>query len=104
MAVTLFLFPVLAIPQGSSNIRSRPSRRLMNVLVADHTQDDTMAGMARRALAAAHRRVFALAGLSMGGYVAMEIMRQAPERVERLALLDTSAQPDSPRRSESRGG
>ena len=38
---------------------------------------------------------FALAGLSMGGYVAQEILRQAPERVERLALLDTSAREDS---------
>ena len=38
---------------------------------------------------------FALAGLSMGGYVALEIMRQAPSRVRKLALLDTSARPDS---------
>jgi pimeloyl-ACP methyl ester carboxylesterase len=37
---------------------------------------------------------FALLGLSMGGYVALEIMRQAPERVTRLALLDTQAAPD----------
>ncbi len=33
---------------------------------------------------------FALAGLSMGGIVAMEILAQAPERVTRLALLDTN--------------
>ena len=39
---------------------------------------------------------FALAGISMGGYVCFEIMRRAPERVIRLALLDTSALPDSP--------
>ena len=45
---------------------------------------------------------FALAGISMGGYVCMEIMRQAPERVTRLALLDTSARPDSPEQSERR--
>ncbi len=51
--------------------------------------------MARRALAEAPPR-FALAGLSMGGYVAFEIMRQAPERVAKLALLDTSAQPERP--------
>ncbi|MHB1207317.1 MAG: alpha/beta fold hydrolase, partial [Rhodospirillaceae bacterium] len=38
---------------------------------------------------------FALAGLSMGGYVAQEIMRLAPERVERLALVDTNARADN---------
>jgi pimeloyl-ACP methyl ester carboxylesterase len=66
-----------------------------SVTVADTTRDDTIAAMARRALADAPLR-FALAGLSMGGYVAFEIMRQAPERVARLALLDTSARPERP--------
>lgn len=47
---------------------------------------------------------FALAGLSMGGYVAMEIMRQAPGRVTRLALFDTSARPDTPEQRERRQG
>ena len=45
---------------------------------------------------------FALAGLSMGGYVAFEVMRRAPERVSRLALLDTSARPDTPDQSARR--
>jgi len=45
---------------------------------------------------------FALAGLSMGGYVAFEIMRRAPGRVTRLALLDTSARPDTPERAQQR--
>jgi pimeloyl-ACP methyl ester carboxylesterase len=58
------------------------------VTVANHTQDDTMAAIAQRILAAAPPR-FALAGLSMGGYIALEIVRQAPERVAKLALLDT---------------
>ncbi|MET3924059.1 alpha/beta fold hydrolase [Devosia sp. 2618] len=69
--------------------------------VADLTQDDTMAAMAARTLAAAPPR-FALAGLSMGGYVALEIMRQAPERVTHLALLDTSARPDDDARRATR--
>lgn len=64
------------------------------VLVADHGSDETMAAIARRLLAQAPER-FALAGLSMGGYVALEVMRQAPGRVTRLALLDTSARPDT---------
>jgi pimeloyl-ACP methyl ester carboxylesterase len=63
--------------------------------VADLTRDNSMSAMAARVLAAAPSR-FALAGLSMGGYVAQEIMRQAPERVERLALFDTNARADRP--------
>jgi pimeloyl-ACP methyl ester carboxylesterase len=63
------------------------------VTVADTARDDTMGAMARRILADAPPR-FALAGLSMGGYIALEIMRQAPARVAKLALLDTSAQPE----------
>jgi len=65
------------------------------ILVADHSRDDTLAEIARRLLAAAPPR-FALCGLSMGGYIAFEVMRQAPERVTRLALLDTSAKPATP--------
>ena len=59
--------------------------------VADHTRSATMAEVARDVLADAPYKSFALAGLSMGGYVALEMMRQAPQRVHRLALLDTSA-------------
>jgi pimeloyl-ACP methyl ester carboxylesterase len=65
------------------------------VTVADHTRDDTMAAIARRVLAAAPPR-FALAGLSMGGYIALEIVRQAADRVVKLALLDTGARDDPP--------
>jgi pimeloyl-ACP methyl ester carboxylesterase len=71
--------------------------------VADHRRDEGMAAIARRILAAAPPR-FALAGLSMGGYVAFEILRQAPQRVARVALLDTSARPDTPEASERRRG
>ncbi len=45
---------------------------------------------------------FALAGLSMGGYIAFEIMRQAPERVTKLALLNTKANLDPPERAGER--
>ncbi len=71
------------------------------VTIADHTRDDSMEGIARRILAAAPPR-FALGGLSMGGYVAFEIARQAPERVAKLALLDTTARPDAPEQIEAR--
>lgn len=65
------------------------------VLVADHRRDDAMADIAKRIFADAPPR-FALAGLSMGGYIAFAMLRQAPERIARLALLDTSARPDRP--------
>jgi len=67
---------------------------IARITVADVTHDDSIAAMAQRLLALAPPK-FALAGLSMGGYVAQEVMRQAPDRVTRLALLDTSARPDS---------
>jgi pimeloyl-ACP methyl ester carboxylesterase len=70
--------------------------------IADLTRDDTMAAMARRVLAEAPFEKFALAGLSMGGYVAMEVMRQAPDRVARLALLDTQARAEAPEARERR--
>jgi len=71
------------------------------VMVADHRRDDSMAAIAQRILAAAPPR-FALAGLSMGGYAAFEIMRQAPGRVVKLALLDTGAGVEVPERTAQR--
>ena len=65
------------------------------VTVANHIRDDNMGAIARRILAEAPPR-FSLAGHSMGGYIAFEIMRQAPERVAKLALMNTQARPDSP--------
>jgi len=73
------------------------------VTVANHIRDDSMAGIARRILKEAPPR-FALAGHSMGGYIAFEIMRQAPERVAKLALLNTQARPDTPEATAHRRG
>jgi pimeloyl-ACP methyl ester carboxylesterase len=70
------------------------------VTVADHRRDDDMAAIAARILSQAPPR-FALAGLSMGGYIAFAMMRLAPERIAKLALLDTSARPDA---AESKAG
>jgi pimeloyl-ACP methyl ester carboxylesterase len=71
------------------------------VTIADHRRDETMEAIAQRILAAAPPR-FALAGLSMGGYIAYAILRAAPDRVTRLALLDTSARADLPEQTERR--
>ena len=70
-------------------------------VVAETRLDDTIAAIAVRILASAPDR-FSLAGISMGGYIALEIMRQAPERVIRLALFDTSARPDTAEQSAGR--
>ncbi len=73
------------------------------VTIASTLEGETMAEIAAAILAAAPPK-FALAGISMGGYVCLEIMRQAPERVIKLALLDTSARPDTPEQSAWRRG
>lgn len=73
----------------------------LEIFIPDLTQDITITDMASRVLDEAPPR-FSLAALSMGGYVAFEIMRQAPERVVRLALLDTMASLDSAPRAKTR--
>jgi len=70
--------------------------------VADHTRSETMAEVAADVLRDAPFEKFALAGLSMGGYVALEMVRQAEHRVQKLALLDTSARADTPEQSRKR--
>lgn len=99
--VPLLLLPGLLNDAGLWAAQVRELADIADAQVADLTGDDSVTAMAARAPAKAPPR-FALAGLSMGGYVAFEILRQAPERVTRLALLDTSATPDSPERAEQR--
>lgn len=98
--------PILLIPGlgGSPQIYAPVAAALWGfgpVTVANHVRDDNIGAIARRILAEAPPR-FALAGHSMGGYVALEIMRQAPDRVARLALINTQARPDSPEAKERR--
>lgn len=89
--------PRIYAPQVPALWRAGP------VVLANHIRDDTMAAIARRILAEAPSR-FALAGHSMGGYICLEMVRQAPERVAHLALLNTSARPELPEVSERRRG
>jgi pimeloyl-ACP methyl ester carboxylesterase len=98
--------PILLIPGLDCSARLYAVQipalwRFGPVMVAAHTRDDTVSAIAQRILADAPPR-FALAGLSMGGYIAFEIIRQAPERVDRLALLNTNARDDSPEAQEKR--
>ncbi len=71
------------------------------VAVADHRRDDDIEAVAAHILAAAPPR-FALTGLSLGGYVAFAMLRQAPERIVKLALLNTSARPETSGQSAAR--
>ena len=77
-------------------------QEMATTTVADLTRAETIADLARAALEQAPAGSFALAGHSMGGYVALEIMRQAPQRVARLALLNTHARPDTPESTANR--
>ncbi|KLN61095.1 alpha/beta hydrolase [Kiloniella spongiae] len=71
--------------------------------VPDLTRASSINELALQALKQV-RGKFNLVGLSMGGYVALEIMRIAPERIQRLALIDTKARADSPEQKRRRRG
>jgi pimeloyl-ACP methyl ester carboxylesterase len=100
---TLLLLPGLLCDAGLWEYQLTALAAFAQPVVADLTRRDSIAGMAEDALGRAPPR-FALAGLSMGGYVAFEILRQAPERVTRLALIDTQARPDTEEAKERRRG
>lgn len=72
------------------------------VRVADHSRDASIAAIARRILDETPEERFAICGLSMGGYVALETQAQAPGRVSRLGLFDTSARADADEAKENR--
>jgi pimeloyl-ACP methyl ester carboxylesterase len=72
-----------------------------SVTIANHTRGETVDAIAHDILKSAPPR-FTLVGFSMGGYIAFEILRQARERVVRLALIDTGARADTAQQSEHR--
>jgi pimeloyl-ACP methyl ester carboxylesterase len=92
--IPLILLPGLLCDAALWRYQIKSLEHMANSQVADTTTADNMEALARSVLAAAPSQ-FALAGLSMGGYVALEIIRQAPERVLKLCLLDTSARADT---------
>jgi pimeloyl-ACP methyl ester carboxylesterase len=97
----LLLLPGLLLDERLYAPQTGALADLAAPMVADLTGADSIARMAEQTLSGAPAR-FALCGLSMGGYVALEIMRRAPERVLRLALLDTQARPDPEERRARR--
>jgi pimeloyl-ACP methyl ester carboxylesterase len=100
-AIDLLLLPGLLCDAALWEAQVAGLDGLARCRIAEVAQDDSLAAMAARALASAPPR-FALAGLSMGGYLAFEILRQAPERVTRLALFDTAAGPENEERAATR--
>jgi pimeloyl-ACP methyl ester carboxylesterase len=99
---TLMILPGLLEDADAFTAQIEALREKVNVIVADLTRAETIADLAKHALKQAPAGKFSLAGHSMGGYVALEVMRQAPERVERLALLNTHARPDSLEATQNR--
>ncbi len=99
--------PIVLVPGLGTSVQSHLEIlpvlwRHGSVFVANHTRDDTIAAMARRVLAEAPAPSFSLIGHSLGGYIALEIMRQAPQRVVRLLLMNTQARLDPPAVTERR--
>ena len=99
----LVLLPGLLCDRALWENQARHLADIAESRVMDLTVADSVEALAVAALEVAPPR-FALAGLSMGGYVAMEILRRAPERVLKLALVDTTARPDNPDQLSRRRG
>jgi pimeloyl-ACP methyl ester carboxylesterase len=98
--------PIVLVPGLNCSARIYANQvphlwRFGPVTIANHMHGDTLQAIAGNILACAPPH-FALVGFSFGGYISFEIMRLAPDRVLRLALLDTSARPDTPAQSERR--
>lgn len=92
---TIFLLCGLLCDEAVWEAQAGALRRDHDVRVVKFVEQDSMQAMAAHVLKDAPAR-FALAGHSMGGRVALEVVRQARERVERLALLDTGFEPAVP--------
>jgi pimeloyl-ACP methyl ester carboxylesterase len=89
---TLVLLPGLLCDRAAFEPLSPILAPHARCVVAEYASEPSIEAMAAKALAVAPPR-FALLGHSMGGRVALEIVRRMPQRVERLALLDTGYQP-----------
>ena len=97
----LILLPGLLCDDALWRHQSTHLEDFTEISIADFTTQNSIPAMARSVLDAAPER-FSLAGLSMGGYVALEIMRIAGERIDRLALLDTTARDRDPGNKDRR--
>ena len=98
---TVVMVPGLLCDEGLYADQIPELEEEAHVVVGDVSRGASMVEMARHVLEGAPDR-FVLVGLSMGGYVALEVWRQAPRRVTALAMLDSSARPDRPEQTDRR--
>jgi pimeloyl-ACP methyl ester carboxylesterase len=103
MAQSLLLLPGLLNTRRLWESQIADLADVAEVTVPELWHHASIGEMAEAALKVAPER-FSLGGFSMGGYVAFEILRRAPARVERLALMDTQATPDTPEATARRRG
>jgi pimeloyl-ACP methyl ester carboxylesterase len=92
---TLILIPGLLCDAAVWESQAQGLASLAHVEIADHGTLDSLGAMAEAILVRAPER-FALAGHSMGGRVAFEVVRRAPDRIEALAILDSGSTPLPP--------
>lgn len=97
---TVLIPPLLCSPLAYAPVLDAAWTR-GQVTVADTRHDDTIEAMAQRILRE-NTGDIAVLGTSMGGYVALEIIRQAPGRVTALALVSTSARADTAEQIQAR--
>ena len=102
VAPSVFILPGLLEDADAFSHQVDALRAITACAAADLTQRQTIADLAADALRQAPAGPLALVGHSMGGYVALEVLRQAPERIERVAFLNTHARPDSPEATDNR--
>jgi pimeloyl-ACP methyl ester carboxylesterase len=100
---TLVLLPGLLATRRVWQNQIEALSDIADIVVPELYDHDSMGAMAEAALAAV-KGPFSLAGFSMGGYVAFEMLRRARDRVRRLALVDTQAIPDTPEATARRLG
>jgi pimeloyl-ACP methyl ester carboxylesterase len=100
--MTVFLLPGLLCDETIWSDQRQALEAVADVVIPDFRHVNSIAAMAQLVLDAAPQR-FAVAGHSMGGRVALEVFRMAPDKVERLALLDTGIHPRAPAEQTKRG-
>ncbi len=98
---TLVLIHGLFDDPGMWEPQIRHLSRYARVVAPEILEQETVEQAARDVLASVDGPL-AVVGFSMGGYVLFEMQRQAPERISRICLLDTSARPDLPEKTEER--
>jgi pimeloyl-ACP methyl ester carboxylesterase len=102
MKTPLLLLPGLLTDERLFEHQVRDLSDISQPVVPGLAAADTIAALATLALARMPAGRFMVAGLSMGGYVALEIARRVPERIAAIALLNTNARADSPEATENR--